>query len=146
MSLPLGGEQTVSGGGVRPRERSASTQAPAIREHLASSRKRYVAALVAVFFSGVACIATLIEPQWLELLFAASPGGGDGSLRTLVAVAVVARGLRALRIAGPARAAARSSHQGGHREGPCMSIRHAVGSFAWLVLIALIVLLGLPVG
>lgn len=57
-------------------------------EHLASSRKRYVAALVAVFLSGGACIATLIEPQWLELLFAESPDGGDGSLRTLIAVAV----------------------------------------------------------
>jgi hypothetical protein len=53
-----------------------------------SSRKRFVAALVAACLSGVVCVATLIEPQWFELLFDESPDGGDGSLETIVAVAV----------------------------------------------------------
>ena len=53
-----------------------------------SNRTRFVAALLAACISGVACVATLIEPQWFELLFDESPDGGDGSLETLVAVAV----------------------------------------------------------
>ena len=53
-----------------------------------SSRARFAAALLAACLSGIACIATLIEPQWFELLFDESPDGGDGSLETLVAVVV----------------------------------------------------------
>lgn len=53
-----------------------------------SSRKRFLAALLAALASGGACIATLIEPQWFELLFDESPDGGDGSLETIVALAV----------------------------------------------------------
>jgi len=53
-----------------------------------STRKRFVAALIAALLSGVACIATLIEPQWFELLFDEAPDRGDGSLETIVAVAV----------------------------------------------------------
>jgi|KBSMisStandDraft_5_1062788.scaffolds.fasta_scaffold02042_6 formate hydrogenlyase subunit 3/multisubunit Na+/H+ antiporter MnhD subunit len=53
-----------------------------------STRKRFVAALIAALLSGVACIATLIEPQWFERLFDEAPDGGDGSLETLVAVVV----------------------------------------------------------
>jgi len=90
MSLPPLVEHVIPGGGVRPRERSASTRAPAIREHLLSSRKRYLAALDAALLSGVACIATLIEPRWLELLLGKSPDGRDGSLETIIAVAVAA--------------------------------------------------------
>lgn len=52
-----------------------------------SSRKRFVAALLAASLSGMACVATLIEPQWFELLFDEAPDGGDGSLETIVAVA-----------------------------------------------------------
>jgi len=53
-----------------------------------SSRKRYAAALIAAVLSGVAGLATLIEPQWLELLSGASPDGGDGRRESIVAVAV----------------------------------------------------------
>jgi len=53
-----------------------------------SHRMRFAAALSAACLSAVACIATLIEPQWFELLFDESPDGGDGSLETIVAVAV----------------------------------------------------------
>ena len=53
-----------------------------------SIRTRFVAAVSAAFLSGFACIATLIEPQWFELLFDESPDGGDGSLETVVAVVV----------------------------------------------------------
>lgn len=44
-----------------------------------------VAATVA---SAGAAIATLIEPQWLERLFHMAPDDGDGSLETLVTVAI----------------------------------------------------------
>ena len=53
-----------------------------------SSKQRVAAALTVAIFSGVACIATLIEPQWFELLFDEAPDGGDGSLETIIAVAV----------------------------------------------------------
>jgi hypothetical protein len=53
-------------------------------------RTRLVAALVAATLSAIACIATIVEPQWFELLFDESPDGGDGSLETLAAVAVSA--------------------------------------------------------
>ena len=53
-----------------------------------SNRTRFVAALLAACISGGASIATLIEPQWFELLFDESPDGGDGSLETIVAVTV----------------------------------------------------------
>jgi hypothetical protein len=53
-----------------------------------SHRNRFIAALIAAFLSGVACVATLIEPQWFELLFDEAPDGGDGSLETIIAVAV----------------------------------------------------------
>jgi hypothetical protein len=51
-----------------------------------SFRNRFGAAVVAACLSGAACIATLIEPQWFEILFDESPDGGDGSLETIVAV------------------------------------------------------------
>jgi hypothetical protein len=53
-----------------------------------SVRKRFLAALLAACASGGACVATLIEPQWFELLFDESPDGGDGSIETMVAVVV----------------------------------------------------------
>jgi len=53
-------------------------------------RIRLVAAIVAAALSFIACVATIIEPQWFELLFDESPDGGDGSLETLAAVAVSA--------------------------------------------------------
>ena len=53
-----------------------------------SSRKRYAAALIAAVLSGVAGLATLIEPQWLELLSGASPDGGDGRREIIVAVSL----------------------------------------------------------
>ena len=51
-------------------------------------RSRFVAALIASCLGAAACIATLIEPRWFELLFDASPDGGDGSLETAIAVAL----------------------------------------------------------
>ena len=53
-----------------------------------SPRKRLVAALSVALLSAVACIALVIEPQWFELLFADAPDGGDGSVETVIAVAV----------------------------------------------------------
>ena len=53
-------------------------------------RSRFLVALVAAMLSAAVCILTLVEPQWFELLFESSPDGGDGSLETLVAVAVSA--------------------------------------------------------
>ena len=52
-----------------------------------STRKRFIAAVLAAFVSGMACVASLVEPQWFELLFDEAPDGGDGSLETIVAVA-----------------------------------------------------------
>lgn len=52
------------------------------------NRKRFVAAMLAACLSGVACIATLVEPRWFELLFDEGPDGGDGSLETIIAVVV----------------------------------------------------------
>jgi hypothetical protein len=51
-----------------------------------TTRKLFVGALIAAVLGGVACIATLIEPQWFELIFSESPDGGDGSLETIVAI------------------------------------------------------------
>ena len=45
-----------------------------------TTRKLFFAALITAALSGVVCIATLIEPQWFELIFDESPDGGDGSL------------------------------------------------------------------
>jgi hypothetical protein len=53
-------------------------------------RIRLVAAFAAAAVSAIACIATIAEPQWFEMLFDASPDGGDGSLETLAAVALSA--------------------------------------------------------
>ncbi|MGO4395230.1 hypothetical protein AB4Z46_28120 [Variovorax sp. M-6] len=55
-----------------------------------TSRIRLVAALVAAALSAIACIATIVEPQWFEMLFDTSPDEGDGSLETLIAVAISA--------------------------------------------------------
>lgn len=52
------------------------------------NRRRFVAAMLAACLSGVACIATLVEPQWFELLFDEAPDGGDGSLETIIAAVV----------------------------------------------------------
>lgn len=52
--------------------------------------KRLVATVAAAVASASVCIATLVEPQWFELLFDSAPDDGDGSLETLVAVAVSA--------------------------------------------------------
>lgn len=53
-------------------------------------RHRFFAHLAAAGASAGVCIATLIEPQWFELLFDSAPDGGDGSLQTWVAVRSVA--------------------------------------------------------
>jgi len=54
-------------------------------ESPASIRNRFVAALIAAVVSGMVCIATLAEPQWLELLL---DDGGDGSLETICTVGI----------------------------------------------------------
>ena len=51
-------------------------------------RLRLAIATLLALCSAVACVATLIEPQWFELLFDEAPDGGDGSLETIIAVAV----------------------------------------------------------
>jgi hypothetical protein len=49
-----------------------------------------IAYIVAAFLSAVTSVATIIQPQWFELLFDEAPDGGDGSLETMVAVVVAA--------------------------------------------------------
>jgi hypothetical protein len=46
--------------------------------------------VVATFAGAAVAIATLIEPQWFERLFEVAPDEGDGSLETLVTVAICA--------------------------------------------------------
>ena len=53
-------------------------------------RLRLAIAAMLALCSAVACIATLIEPQWFELLFDESPDAGDGSLETWFAVGLSA--------------------------------------------------------
>ena len=53
---------------------------------LKNHRLRLAIATLLALCSAVACVATLIEPQWFELLFDESPDGGDGSLETWFAV------------------------------------------------------------
>ena len=55
---------------------------------LLSRKLGFIAASTAAVLSGVACIAALFEPQWLELLFGKAPDGGDGSLETLIGAAL----------------------------------------------------------
>ncbi len=53
-------------------------------------RQRLVAAFAAAFLSAAACIATIVEPHWFELVFDSAPDDGDGSLETIVAVVISA--------------------------------------------------------
>jgi hypothetical protein len=53
-------------------------------------RQRIAAAFAAACLSAGVCIATIVAPRWFELLFDSSPDDGDGSLETIVAVAVSA--------------------------------------------------------
>ena len=55
-----------------------------------SRRMRIAAAFAAALLSALVCIATIIEPHWFELLFDSAPDDGDGSLETMVAVAISA--------------------------------------------------------
>jgi hypothetical protein len=55
-----------------------------------TSRQRLIAAVVAACCSAMVCIATIVEPQWFEVLFDSAPDDGDGSLETIVAVTVSA--------------------------------------------------------
>jgi hypothetical protein len=55
-----------------------------------TSRQRLIAAFVAACFSAMVCVATIVEPQWFEVLFDSAPDDGDGSLETIVAVTVSA--------------------------------------------------------
>jgi len=52
-----------------------------------SSGNAFGAAFIAAGFSGLACIATLIEPQWLGFLV--DEDSGDASQEVFVAVAVL---------------------------------------------------------
>ncbi|MBY0317981.1 MAG: hypothetical protein K2X72_04605 [Reyranella sp.] len=54
------------------------------------SRLPMVAYIVAACLSAVTSVATIIQPQWFELLFDEAPDDGDGSLETIVAVVVAA--------------------------------------------------------
>jgi len=51
-----------------------------------SYRTRFPAAVAAAILSAAACLATLLEPQWLE--FWLDESSDDGMLETLVAVVV----------------------------------------------------------
>jgi ABC-type bacteriocin/lantibiotic exporter with double-glycine peptidase domain len=53
-------------------------------------RMPMVAYIVAASLSAVTSVATIIQPQWFELLFDEAPDDGDGSLETIVAVVVAA--------------------------------------------------------
>jgi len=53
---------------------------------LKNHRLRLAIAALLALCSAAACVATLIEPQWFELLFDESPDAGDGSLETWFAV------------------------------------------------------------
>ncbi|MGZ5129853.1 MAG: hypothetical protein ACXWCU_10770 [Caldimonas sp.] len=55
-----------------------------------TSRQRLIAATLAASLSAIACMATIIEPHWFEVLFDIAPDDGDGSLETIVAVAISA--------------------------------------------------------
>lgn len=55
-----------------------------------NDRQRLTVHLAAAAASALACVATLIEPQWFELLFDSAPDGGDGTLETWVALGVSA--------------------------------------------------------
>jgi hypothetical protein len=49
-----------------------------------------IAYIIAACLSAVTSVATIIQPQWFELLFDEAPDDGDGSLETIVAVVVAA--------------------------------------------------------
>jgi hypothetical protein len=53
-------------------------------------RLRLAIASVLALCSAVACVATMIEPQWFELLFDESPDGGDGSFEMWLAIGLSA--------------------------------------------------------
>jgi hypothetical protein len=93
----------------------------------------------------VACIATLIEPQWFERLFSKAPDGSDSSLETVISVAVSSAAYAFFSLLAGASGGGVGAKRGpgGDREGPRMTFRHAAASLAWLALFALIVLLGL---
>lgn len=54
------------------------------------SRVPMIAYIAAACLSAVTSVATIIQPQWFELLFDEAPDDGDGSLETIVAVVVAA--------------------------------------------------------
>ena len=54
------------------------------------SRVPMIAYIIAACLSAVTSVATIIQPQWFELLFDEAPDDGDGSLETIVAVVVAA--------------------------------------------------------
>jgi hypothetical protein len=51
------------------------------------SRLRFRSEVGAAAICAAVFVATLVEPQWFELLFDESPDGGDGSLEAMVALA-----------------------------------------------------------
>jgi hypothetical protein len=53
-----------------------------------SHRSRFPAAVAAAVLSALACVATLIDPEWFEFLIDASSETGDGWLETMVALVV----------------------------------------------------------
>lgn len=55
-----------------------------------SLRARMWIELVLAFATGLATVATVIWPTWIEALFEASPDGGDGSAERLFALAWLA--------------------------------------------------------
>ncbi len=55
-----------------------------------TSRQRLLVATFAASLSAICCIATIVAPRWFELVFGVAPDGGDGSLETIVAVAISA--------------------------------------------------------
>lgn len=53
-------------------------------------RSRLAVQGVACLLSAVVCFASILEPQWFELLFDESPDAGSGAFETWVAVIVSA--------------------------------------------------------
>jgi hypothetical protein len=65
------------------------------------NRMLYRAELVAAAASACLLLLSLIEPQWIEILFDEAPDGGDGSLERWVAI--VCSGVALLVFSGLAR-------------------------------------------
>jgi len=75
----------------------------------AARRFRFWAAAVGACICACVFVATLVRPQWFELLFDEAPDGGDGSLEAALAlVCCVVLGVLLAALAGRERRRAKS--------------------------------------